>query len=84
MSCTDNSIVNGKQIGHKYCSKSYYVHWVKLMDQLLTTINNCKNLFWFRDQCVDILIIKLDLAKTLLKIKQKIEKCNEIIKRMIK
>lgn len=73
--CSDNFIVNSKLIVCKYCNNKHHLQCVRIKDMMLKTINECKNLYWFCDDCVAEINSKLDISKKLQTMEQKLEEC---------
>ncbi|KAK9874270.1 hypothetical protein WA026_002623, partial [Henosepilachna vigintioctopunctata] len=59
------------------CSRKYHLQCVKIKDVLVKTLNACKNLFWFGDDCVADVNSKLEVNKSLHKLEQSIQECKQ-------
>lgn len=69
--CSDNFIVNSKKICCSFCEKYFHTACVKVKDNISKNICECKNLFWFCDDCCVFVTSNLKLSAKLNCIEQK-------------
>lgn len=69
--CTDNFIVNSKQIQCNLCEKFFHNVCVKVKDNVSKCISDCINLFWFCDGCSGVAMQNLKISSRLDRLEQK-------------
>lgn len=71
--CSDNFVVNSKLVTCRYCQDCYHTQCVQIKDQVQKAVNECANLFWYCDVCVNVIEEKLNIAKKLEQLESRID-----------